>query len=102
MKNHEQSLPGLDRPITMIAVKGGEFDMGGESWLNDALPVHPVEVDDYWMGKFPVTQALWMAVQANKTTHPILKVATALWKVCLGKRLVFPSSLGGLFLPGFL
>ncbi len=46
----------------MIAVRGGVFNMGGESWNNDSLPVHPVELDDFWIGEYPVTQSLWIAV----------------------------------------
>lgn len=62
MKNHYQQLSGLPRPFAMIALCDGTFDMGGESWLNNALPVHPVELDDFWIGEYPVTQALWTAV----------------------------------------
>ncbi|NUQ24771.1 MAG: formylglycine-generating enzyme family protein [Saprospiraceae bacterium] len=71
MKNHYQPLPGLAQPFAMIAVPGGTFDMGGESWLNDALPVHPVELDDFWIGEYPVTQALWTAVlgEANNPSR---------------------------------
>ncbi len=73
MENRKQSLPDLDRPFTMIAVKGGEFDMGGDSWLNDALPVHRVEVDDYWIGEYPVTQALWAAVMGEGNNSSYFK-----------------------------
>lgn len=62
MENHLQVLPGLEQPFCMVAVAGGAFEMGGASWSNSSLPVHPVEVDDFWMGQYPVTQALWAAV----------------------------------------
>jgi len=55
-------LPGLTRPFAMIAVPGGTFDMGGKSWSDSSLPVHPVELDNSWIGEYPVTQALWTAV----------------------------------------
>jgi formylglycine-generating enzyme len=58
MENYLQHLPGRSEPFQMIAIKGGRFDMGGE----DCLPVHPVEVDDFWMGEYPVTQRLWTDV----------------------------------------
>ena len=62
MENHLQHLPGRSEPFTMIAVKGGRFDMGGESWNTDSLPAHPVELDEFWIGQYLVTQALWIAV----------------------------------------
>jgi formylglycine-generating enzyme required for sulfatase activity len=72
MKNHPQHLPGLPEPFLMVAVPGGRFDMGGESWDNKrSMPIHPVELDDFWMGEHPVTQALWMAVmgEADNPSH---------------------------------
>ena len=65
MKNHPQHLPNLPEPFLVIAVQGGPFDMGGESWNKDSLPVHPVEVDDFWIGQYPFTQALWNAVMGE-------------------------------------
>ena len=53
-------------PFKMIAVEGNidsePFDMGGESWNKDSLPVHKVRLSDYWMGELPVTQAVWSYV----------------------------------------
>lgn len=48
----------------LVPVRGGTFDMGDEAGdLWDACrPVHPVRLDDYCIGQFPVTQALWRAV----------------------------------------
>ncbi len=65
MKNHPQHLPDLPEPFHLIAVQGGPFDMGGESWNESSLPVHPVELDDFWIGQYPVTQALWTAVMGE-------------------------------------
>ena len=84
MENHLQHLPDLPEPFLMIAVKGGPFDMGGESWNIDSLPVHPVELDDFWMGQHPVTQALWTAVmgEENNPSHfkgPTRPVETVSW-----------------------
>jgi len=54
----------------MIAIPGGTFDMGGESWNNErSLPIHPVELSDFRMGQYPVTQSLWMAVM-GETSNP--------------------------------
>ncbi|TAE67868.1 MAG: formylglycine-generating enzyme family protein [Bacteroidetes bacterium] len=55
--------------IDFIEVKGGIFEMGGESWNNDSSkPIHQVELDTFWIAKYPVTQAQWQAVilQADK------------------------------------
>ncbi|MBB3838676.1 formylglycine-generating enzyme required for sulfatase activity [Runella defluvii] len=49
----------------MLWVEGGVFEMGGESVLGDALPVHSVKIDSFWMGEFTVTQALWAYVMAG-------------------------------------
>lgn len=68
--NHEgergaSNLPFEVEGFNMIAVKGGQFDMGGESLDKDSLPVHRVEVSDFWMGEMLVTQELWEAVMGN-------------------------------------
>ena len=46
----------------MIPIEGGEFDMGGESWLNDAKPIHRVRLDGFALCRYPVTQRLWREV----------------------------------------
>ncbi|AYQ35344.1 SUMF1/EgtB/PvdO family nonheme iron enzyme [Runella sp. SP2] len=46
----------------MLWVEGGVFEMGSEGEYSDSLPVHKVEVNSFWMGKFAVTQALWTYV----------------------------------------
>jgi len=48
----------------MVPVRGGTFSMGDQSGdLGDGCrPVHTVELDDFSLGQFPVTQALWRAV----------------------------------------
>lgn len=58
---------------TMVLVKGGDFEMGDE--IGDlgkaSRPQHPVNVKDFWMGAYPVTQALWKAVMGkdNNPSH---------------------------------
>ncbi len=48
----------------MLPVEGGAFNMGDEHGdLTEACrPVHKVTVSDFYIGKYPVTQALWKAV----------------------------------------
>lgn len=74
----------------MIAVKGGTFDMGASSEQGDDAmdvekPVHSVTLGDYYIGKFEVTQELWLAVMENNPSHfkgkknPVEKVS---WNDC--------------------
>jgi len=45
-------------------VKGGVFQMGsdGADAYGDEQPVHQVQLSDFWMAEYPVTQGLWKAV----------------------------------------
>jgi len=58
-----------DNLIDMVFVKGGTFQMGctsGQSNCNnDEKPVHTVTVDDFYMGKYEVTQKQWKAIMGN-------------------------------------
>ena len=52
--------------LDMVVIPGGEFLMGsvvGEGEENEH-PQHPVTVNSFAMGKYPVTQAQWKAVAA--------------------------------------
>jgi len=50
------SLPAGPAPAGMVWVPGGTFWMGSEEF-DDALPVHKVQVDGFWMDKTTVTNA---------------------------------------------
>ena len=52
----------------LIRVEGGEFDMGGadKEAFEREKPVHRVKLDTFYIGKFPVTQALWKAVMGEE------------------------------------
>ena len=53
----EAPAPG-PAPEGMVWIPGGRFWMGCEGCnLPDALPVHPVELDGFWMDRAPVTNA---------------------------------------------
>ena len=52
----------------MIRVEGGRFSMG-EKDITWAEPVHLVNVPDFYIGQFPVTQALWETVMGNNPSH---------------------------------
>ncbi len=57
----------------MILVQGGAFDMGANEGDPDAWdrekPRHKVEQDTFYIGKYPVTQALWTAVMGDNPSR---------------------------------
>lgn len=65
--------------IGMVFVKGGSFMMGATAGTiknldkedyEDELPVHQVQLDDYYISKFEVTQKLWKSVMgSNPSNH---------------------------------
>ena len=57
----------------MVFVKGGRFMMGSDekdkdTW-DDEKPAHPVTVPDFYIGKYPMTQALWEEVMKSNPSH---------------------------------
>ncbi len=68
MQIFSQSFPNLPLPFAMLPIKGGTFDMGDEhgDLQENCRPVHQVTVSDFYLGKFPVTQALWKVVMNGK------------------------------------
>lgn len=44
--------------FTMIGVKGGTFNMGSNEYETEQ-PIHRVELSDFWVGQFLVTQTVW-------------------------------------------
>jgi len=74
-------------PVTgmeFIYVPGGEFEMGDQfgDGSDDEKPIHTVELDGFWIGKYPVTQGEWEQVMRcnpakfNKGDHyPIERVS---------------------------
>ncbi|HEV3024697.1 MAG TPA: formylglycine-generating enzyme family protein, partial [Pirellulales bacterium] len=44
-------------PDDMVWIPGGPFAMGGEASFTDALPVHEVEVNGFWIDRTEVTNA---------------------------------------------
>ncbi|MCX6248270.1 MAG: SUMF1/EgtB/PvdO family nonheme iron enzyme [Bacteroidetes bacterium] len=52
----------------MIFVQGGKFTMGSDMGVPDELPLHEVILDDFFIGKFEVTQAEWKQVMDQDTS----------------------------------
>ncbi len=48
----------------MIFVPGGTFKMGSDDYDSEK-PIHDVTVQDFYIGKYPVTQAEWRAVMGS-------------------------------------
>ena len=63
-----------DLNLEMVAVQGGTFTMGctseqGRSCYGDEKPAHQVAVSDFYIGKYEVTQAQWIAIMGNNPSH---------------------------------
>ena len=80
--------------IELVKVEAGTFMMGATSEMKDSYdnekPVHQVTLtNDYYIGKYEVTQALWQAVMGNNPSHfkgDSLSVKTgSLWQALMDK-----------------
>jgi formylglycine-generating enzyme required for sulfatase activity len=73
-QNNEQNLSFTVNGIAfeMIFVEGGTFEMGCTSeqvfCFGDERPVHIVELSDFYLGKFEVSQKFWKAIM-NRSIH---------------------------------
>ncbi|GCA93940.1 SUMF1/EgtB/PvdO family nonheme iron enzyme [Microcystis aeruginosa] len=56
--------------LTMVAIPGGTFLMGSppneKDSFEDERPQHEVTVSNFFMGKYPITQAQWRVVASRK------------------------------------
>ena len=76
--------------IDMVRVEAGTFTMGATAEMNDPYdkekPTHRVTLtNDYYIGKYEVTQALWQTVMGNnpsKFKGDNLPVEHVSWKDC--------------------
>ena len=76
--------------IELVKVEGGTFMMGATSEMknpnSNEKPVHQVTLtNDYYMGKYEVTQALWQAVMGSNPSEykgDNLPVETVSWNDC--------------------
>ena len=79
-----------DISIDMVRVKAGTFTMGATPEMEDPFdwekPTHQVTLtNDYYIGKYEVTQALWQAVMDNNPSYfkgDDLPVETVSWDDC--------------------
>ena len=75
--------------LEMVWIPSGRFQMGSpsseEKRDDDEGPVHTVELDGFWLGKYEVTQAQWQAVMGNNPSHfkgADLPVESVSWEHC--------------------
>mgnify|MGYP002673282803 FL=1 len=76
--------------IDMVRVEAGTFTMGATPEMEDPYdrekPTHQVTLtNDYYIGKYEVTQALWQAVMGNNPSYfkgESLPVANVSWDDC--------------------
>ncbi len=55
----------------MIFVKAGNFQMGNKDGKSDAKPVHTVTLNDFYIGKYEVTQALWQQIMVDEPARKL-------------------------------
>lgn len=60
--------------FTMVYVEGGTFTMGATEEQSDGafdyeLPTHQVTLSSYYIGKYEVTQELWLSVMRDNPSH---------------------------------
>lgn len=70
MENLEETLTFKVGQLSfdMKLVEGATFEMGGYSDADDAMPIHKVTLDSYYIGETEVTQELWEAVMGTTVT----------------------------------
>jgi len=69
------------QPLTveMVLVAGGSFEMGkdwGTDAIGDITPLHTVTLNDFYISKYPVTQAQYQAVMGSNPSFFYLYPAT--------------------------
>jgi formylglycine-generating enzyme required for sulfatase activity len=59
------------KAIEMVLIKGGCYQMGDTfgGGQPDEKPVHTVCVDDFYMGKYEITQGQWQSVLGNNPSY---------------------------------
>ena len=76
--------------IEMVRVEGGTFTMGATAEqasdaFSDELPTHKVTLSPFWIGKYEVSQTLWLAVMGENpsvNTGINLPVDNVTWNEC--------------------
>ncbi len=60
--------------LEIVFVKGGSFILGSDEGKKDARPAHEVNLNDFYIGKYELTQEQWIAVMGyNPSEIPCVK-----------------------------
>lgn len=51
--------------IDMVFIPGGAFQMGSNNGDDDEKPVHRIKIDDFYIGKYEVSQLQWQALMGS-------------------------------------
>ena len=71
LRNAEEQYTDPDPAIEVVLVKGGVFDMGdifGDGDDNEK-PVHSVTVNDFYLGKYEITQGQWESIMGSNPSY---------------------------------
>ncbi len=67
-KEYRDAITGME----FVWVPGGRFEMGdvlgdaeNDNWMKQALPVHTVALDGFYLGRYAVTQGEWVQIMGN-------------------------------------
>lgn len=63
-----QFIPAQETNHDMVFVQGGKFKMGSKIGGSDEKPVHEIVLDDFYIGRFEVTQIQWRQLMDNDTS----------------------------------
>ncbi len=72
-----ETINGVD--LDLVQIPAGSFDMGSDE-RDDEKPIHRVTVPEFFMGKYPVTQALWKVIAQLKQKNRELKADPSRFK----------------------
>ena len=86
MKSSSPLSPLASQSLQMVEVAGGTYIRGDNTseWDHEK-PEHPVELSDFFMGVYPVNQALWVEIMGENPSHFIgddLPVEQVSWEDC--------------------
>jgi formylglycine-generating enzyme required for sulfatase activity len=77
-----QTLISKVADIEFVFVKGGAFQMGSNEGEDDEKPVHTVSVNDFYIGKYEVTQEQWGEIMRKNPSYfigPDLPIENITW-----------------------
>ena len=77
----------------MVLVRGGSFQMGSTTGKSDEQPVHTVILNDFYIGKYEVTQGLWMQVMGDSEKRKLDCPDCAVYDITYEKIQIFLSKL---------